>query len=196
MMQENQHIEWKESWREEYLKWICGFANADGGMLVLGRNDKGSVVGIHNARKLMIWNPGQLPPDWTLERLLGKHSSHPFNPDVANAFFRAGMIEAWGRGIERIMQECETAGVPEPELRYERTGLWTVFYFLPEHAYGTTTQIMKVETPVETPVKTPDRILEMLKENPELTLADVAKAINKSLRAVEDRKSTRLNSSH
>ncbi|MFZ4802503.1 MAG: helix-turn-helix domain-containing protein, partial [Chlorobium sp.] len=26
-MQENQHIEWKESWREEYLKWICGFAN-------------------------------------------------------------------------------------------------------------------------------------------------------------------------
>ncbi|MFZ4526792.1 MAG: ATP-binding protein, partial [Chlorobium sp.] len=51
------------------------------------------------------------------------HSSQPFNPDVANAFFRAGMIEAWGRGIERIMQECVKAGVPEPELRYERTGL-------------------------------------------------------------------------
>ncbi|MEI7696482.1 MAG: RNA-binding domain-containing protein, partial [Chlorobium sp.] len=53
MMQENQHIEWKESWREEYLKWICGFANAEGGVLVIGQNDKGTVVGIHNARKLM-----------------------------------------------------------------------------------------------------------------------------------------------
>ncbi len=42
-----------------------------------------------------------------------------FNPDVANAFFRAGMIEAWGRGIERIMQECVTVGVREPELRYD-----------------------------------------------------------------------------
>lgn len=33
-----------------------------------------------------------------------KHSSQPYNPDVANAFFRAGMIETWGRGIERIME--------------------------------------------------------------------------------------------
>ncbi len=87
----------------------------------------------------MIWNSGQLPPEWTLERLLGKHSSQPFNPDVANAFFRAGTIKAWGRGIERIMQECVTAGVPVPELRYERTGLWTVFYFLFEQFLGETT---------------------------------------------------------
>jgi ATP-dependent DNA helicase RecG len=42
---EHQHVEWKESWRDEYLKWICGFANADGGVLVIGRNDKGVVVG-------------------------------------------------------------------------------------------------------------------------------------------------------
>ncbi|NTW69362.1 MAG: hypothetical protein HGB23_05865 [Chlorobiaceae bacterium] len=44
----------------------------------------------------------------------------------------AGMIEAWGRGIERIMQECAAAGVPVPDLRCEQTGLWTVFHFLPE----------------------------------------------------------------
>jgi hypothetical protein len=36
----------------------------------------------------MIWNPGQLPPDWTLEKWLGKHASQPFNPDVANALER------------------------------------------------------------------------------------------------------------
>ena len=52
-MKENQHSEWKESWRDEYLKWLCGFANADGGVLVIGRNDKGVAVGVKNARKLM-----------------------------------------------------------------------------------------------------------------------------------------------
>lgn len=52
-MSENQNIEWKESWRDEYLKWICGFANAEGGILIIGKNDKGKVVGIQNAKKLM-----------------------------------------------------------------------------------------------------------------------------------------------
>lgn len=36
MKKETQRIEWKESWRDEYVKWLCGFANADGGVLVIG----------------------------------------------------------------------------------------------------------------------------------------------------------------
>jgi ATP-dependent DNA helicase RecG len=47
-MKENQQIEWKQSWRDEYLKWICGFANAEGGTLMIGKNDRGEVVGIPN----------------------------------------------------------------------------------------------------------------------------------------------------
>ncbi len=47
-MSENQNIEWKESWRDEYLKWICGFANAVGGKLYIGKDDKGMVVGVDN----------------------------------------------------------------------------------------------------------------------------------------------------
>jgi len=66
--------------------------------------------------KLMLWNPGELPPAWTVAKLKGKHPSQLFNPDVANAFFRAGMIEAWGRGIERIMEACRTAKTPVPKL--------------------------------------------------------------------------------
>lgn len=34
-MTESQHIEWKESWKDDYLKWISGFANAQGGTLVI-----------------------------------------------------------------------------------------------------------------------------------------------------------------
>jgi len=40
-MPENQNIEWKESWRNEYLKWVCGFANAQGGELVIGKKQSG-----------------------------------------------------------------------------------------------------------------------------------------------------------
>lgn len=50
-MSENQNIEWKESWRDEYLKWICGFANAIGGKIYIGMDDNGKVVGVSNAKK-------------------------------------------------------------------------------------------------------------------------------------------------
>ena len=53
--------------------------------------------------KLEIINGGVLPEGWTVETLLSSHRSMPYNPDIANTFFRAGEIEAWGRGIERII---------------------------------------------------------------------------------------------
>ena len=52
-MNENQNTEWKESWRDEYLKWICGFANATGGKIYIGMNDNGKVVGVADADKLL-----------------------------------------------------------------------------------------------------------------------------------------------
>jgi ATP-dependent DNA helicase RecG len=42
-----------EIWRDEYLKWICGFANASGGKLFIGIDDKGKVTGIDNHSKLL-----------------------------------------------------------------------------------------------------------------------------------------------
>lgn len=80
---ENQSIEWKESWRDEYLKWICGFANAQGGVLEIG--------------------------------------SKPHNPLIANAFFRSGQVEAWGRGIEKIKKGCVNDGLIEPEFEISPT---------------------------------------------------------------------------
>ena len=52
-MKEKQNMEWKTSWRDEYIKWICGFANAGGGMLVIGKNNKGIVTGVDNAGRLL-----------------------------------------------------------------------------------------------------------------------------------------------
>lgn len=49
---ENQNIEYKESWRDEYLKWVCGFANAQGGKLYIGIDDRENVCGVENAHRL------------------------------------------------------------------------------------------------------------------------------------------------
>ena len=53
MKAESQNIEFKESWRDEYQKWICGFANAQGGTLYIGLRDNGEVCGVQDAKKLM-----------------------------------------------------------------------------------------------------------------------------------------------
>ena len=52
-MAENQNTEWKRTWQDEYLKWVCGFANADGGSLFIGKDDAGKVVGLTKAGKLL-----------------------------------------------------------------------------------------------------------------------------------------------
>lgn len=50
---ESQNVEWKESWHDKYLQWVCGFANAQGGELYIGVNDAGEVVGVDNAKRLL-----------------------------------------------------------------------------------------------------------------------------------------------
>jgi len=52
-MAESQNIEWKESWKDEYLKWICGFANAQGGKIYIGTDDNGKIVGVSNSKSLL-----------------------------------------------------------------------------------------------------------------------------------------------
>ena len=52
-MPEQQTIEYKSIWKDEYLRWICGFANAQGGTLYIGKDDNGNVVGIKNSKKLL-----------------------------------------------------------------------------------------------------------------------------------------------
>lgn len=77
--------------------------------------------------KLMIWNEGQLPEDWTIETLLDKHSSKPFNPDIANALFRSGYIESWGRGISKMTEQCFNFGLPAPFFFFKSSGFWVEF---------------------------------------------------------------------
>ena len=50
---ESQMTEFKPNWQDDYLKIICAFANMTGGTLIIGVDDKGSPVGVKNAKKLL-----------------------------------------------------------------------------------------------------------------------------------------------
>jgi ATP-dependent DNA helicase RecG len=52
-MPEQQNIEYKQSWHDDYLKWVCGFANAQGGVIFIGKDDNGKVVGLADYKRLM-----------------------------------------------------------------------------------------------------------------------------------------------
>ena len=58
-MSESQNTEYKTNWRDEYLKWICGLANASGGKLYIGVDDKGKATGIDNHEKLLVELPNK-----------------------------------------------------------------------------------------------------------------------------------------
>lgn len=77
--------------------------------------------------KMMIWNEGHLPENWTVSNLLKSHSSRPYNPDIANAFFRSGYVESWGRGISKMTELCVAEGLPKPAYLVEGSDFWVTF---------------------------------------------------------------------
>lgn len=76
----------------------------------------------------MVWNFGKLPDPITFEDLKHKHASHPQNPILADVFFKGGLIESWGRGTLKIIDECKTAGLPTPEISEMTGGIVVTIY--------------------------------------------------------------------
>lgn len=77
--------------------------------------------------KLYISNDCVFPANWTADTLMQKHRSLPHNPDIANTFFRAGFIESWGRGIEKICNLCKEYGIAEPEYTVHPNDIMMMF---------------------------------------------------------------------
>jgi ATP-dependent DNA helicase RecG len=123
--------------------------------------------------KIILWNVGQLPEGWTIEKLKQKHPSKPYNPDIANAFFRAGLIEAWGRGIQKIASECQAAGLLAPEYKYDFSGFILEFNLISQNI------------PDETSVKTSVKIFEAIESNDQITIPELAELIGVTTRSIE-----------
>ena len=66
--------------------------------------------------RLEVTSAGALHFGLTPERLFASHESMPWNPLIARAFYRRGIIEEWGRGIARIVEQTKLAGLGTPEI--------------------------------------------------------------------------------
>ena len=74
--------------------------------------------------KIYIWNDGEMPEGLdSTDKLFMKHSSKPYNPKLANVFFMSGMIEAWGRGFDKIKEACARYDGPLPEYNISKSGV-------------------------------------------------------------------------
>jgi ATP-dependent DNA helicase RecG len=129
-----------------------------------------------------------LPDGWDLEKLLGAHASHPYNPDVANAFFRSGEIESWGRGIEKIFSACRKADSPPPNIHVDGYDLWVEFQFSRDYLAGFKSGGVlddKEKSSGKSSGKSSEIILKLLAKDSHLTIPELAEKLQISTRAVE-----------
>ncbi len=59
-MREGSNLEFKETWRDEYLKTLAAFANSSGGEMLIGVHDKGRSVGVKNSERLLEELPNKI----------------------------------------------------------------------------------------------------------------------------------------
>ena len=118
-----------EALREALANAICHRDYAIGG---------GSVgVAIYDDR-LEVTSTGPLHFGLTPEKLFAPHESQPWNPLIAGAFYRRGIIEQWGRGTIKMAELTESAGLPRPEIADSGGGVTVTFrpsqYIPPQRA--------------------------------------------------------------
>ena len=77
--------------------------------------------------KICIANDCLFPEDWSVQTLLEAHRSRPYNPAIANTFYRAGYIESWGRGIQKILDSCQESGNEPPEYKVTKEDFMVMF---------------------------------------------------------------------
>ncbi len=121
----------------------------------------GSSVGIAiYDDRVEIESSGTFPPDMTLEKLLGGHSSEPPNLIIANVLYKSELLESWGRGIKLMIDECRRVSIPDPEFHTNGSAVWVTFRYkneamgqVPDKYHPSTTQVPPKYHPSTTQVK-------------------------------------------
>ena len=110
----------------------------------------------------------------------------PFNPSIAGAFFRAGYVESWGRGIKKICDACRDYGIPEPEFEIDSYSITVIFKALEEARIveGKSTDVGEKTGNVGEKVgekyfltETQQKILLCIEENPKISQTKISEKI-------------------
>lgn len=101
--------------------------------------------------------------------MLAQHSSRPRNKNIANVFFKAGFIDAWGRGYKKILEGFEAAGLPVPTIEEVDGGVRVTF----KRNNQGNPQVMQQKTQQ----KTQQKIVALIENNPQITTQEMADSI-------------------
>jgi ATP-dependent DNA helicase RecG len=77
--------------------------------------------------KMVLSNGATLSSEVPIEKFRENHISKPFNPLIANMFYKAGFVESWGKGTNNIIKDCLDMGLPEPEYKYTFHSVQVIF---------------------------------------------------------------------
>lgn len=146
--------------------------------------------------KLSIWNEGTLPNGMTVANLKVEHNSKSPNPVLADACFKAGYIDTWGRGTLKIFKACKDAGLPEPSIIEKDGGIEVTLF--KSIIKGSVTEVSKIPSEeirndfgtISEEIREKfgtnvEATFNVLTENPEFTSEQIAEKIGKSVRSVK-----------
>lgn len=142
------------------------------------------------ADRIELWNQGTLPPEYTIETLMQDHESYPRNTLIADVFFRAGFIEAWGRGYEKIRRAFEEEKLQVPLFEQVRGGVLATIQrekFVAMQKEGDASNGMKDGTISGTKEITERQqvILNLLQVDGTMSIPDLARKINAGERTIK-----------
>lgn len=146
-------------------------------------------MGVHTQMKvyddsIMLWNEGKLPEGINQEKLFAEHASQPRNRNIANAFYKAGFIETWGRGINKIRQGLKKMGLPEPKIENHISGTLIIIYR--NGGVNGTNDTNNVGNMSETNLTERQRfILSTIKVNPFVTGKEMSETLSVTQRTIE-----------
>jgi ATP-dependent DNA helicase RecG len=117
--------------------------------------------------KLILWNEGKLPEDLSIAKLLTKHPSRPRNKRIADVFFKAGLVEIWGRGIAKINEALLEAKMAKVLVTEQSSGIQLQFIHSIIPAKNRLHEYNVVENVVENSenvVENPENVVENLED--------------------------------
>ena len=137
--------------------------------------------------QIIISNRCILPEGWTAETLMQPHDSIPYNPDIANVFYRAGYIETWGQGIQKICDECTALGADLPKYEIIGTGLRVYFPALKSALIDQpkTPNRHDVGKDVGLEVGLAEKIIDLILKDSEIKMSEMAEKLDVTTRTVE-----------
>jgi ATP-dependent DNA helicase RecG len=156
---------------------------------IVHRDYSGSTTGIVKVfdDKIQIYNSGKLPPGLTVPMLLrGDYTSTPRNVQVADMFKEAGVIERYGSGIGRIVDDFKAYGLAAPEFKeVGESFMVTVSKTRPPGFHLNTIQKGLVERLAERLAESQKKILTLVQAKPNISKKDLAAAVGISTTAID-----------